>query len=69
MWTGTWPVSFVNREGESEVDKAAEDVRTLWIDVDGQQERHTEWCAVVQENYVKRYPDCLLEAQTLSCIS
>ena len=53
--------SPVNREGEAEVDKAAEDVRTLWIDVDGQQERHKEWRAVVQESYVERYHDCPLE--------
>ena len=29
------PASPVNREGVAEVDEDAEDVRTLWIDVDG----------------------------------
>ena len=69
MWTGTWrpdlvltpPVGPVNREGETEIEKTAEDVRTLWIDVDGQQERYKEWRALVQERYVERYPDCPLE--------
>ena len=51
----------VNREGETEIEKTAEDVRTLWIDVDGQQERYKEWRALVQERYVERYPDCPLE--------
>ena len=36
-------------------------MRTLWIDVDGQQERHKEWRAVVQESNVERYPECPLE--------
>ena len=31
------PVGPVNREGETEIEKTAEDVRTLWMDVDGQQ--------------------------------
>ena len=54
-------VSPVNREGEAEIDKTAEDMRTLWIDVDGQQERHKEWRAVVQESHVERFPDCPVE--------
>ena len=55
------PVSPSNREGEAEIEKTAEDVRTLWIDVDGQLGRHKEWRAVVQENHVERYPECPLE--------
>ena len=48
----------------AEIEKTAEDVKTLWIDVDGKQERHNEWRAVVQESYVERHldspvgPDC-----------
>ena len=55
------PVGLMNCEGETEIDKIAEDVRTLWTDVDGQQERHEEWRDVVQESYVERYLDCPLE--------
>ena len=62
------PVSPVNREGEAEIEKTTEDVRTLWIDVDGQQERHKEWRAVVQESYVERYWIVRWKAPTLSCI-
>ena len=49
------PMSPVNREGEAAIEKTAEDVRTLWIDVDG------DWRAVVQESYVERFHDCSLE--------
>ena len=55
------PVTPVHRDGETEVDKTAEDARTSWIDVDAQQERHKAWRSVVQERYVERHHDCELE--------
>ena len=55
------PASVVNREWEAEVDKAAEHVRTLWIDVDGPQERHKEWRVVVKESFVECYHGFPLE--------
>ena len=55
------PVTPVHRDGETEVDKTAEDVRTSLIDVDAEQEWHKSWRSVVQERYVERHHDCELE--------
>ena len=55
------PVTPYHRDGETEVDKTAEDARTSWIDVDAQQEQRKAWRSVVQERYVERHHDCELE--------